>query len=116
MQQIIYWCETPKNCCKVEFISNDVFCSRLMSWNTAIPQGTADRILMRLDEYNSGGVTPHNLTRVLGNMSLQEFVGSYSRGAVHFLQIPLFELLMWGTNRGETISSGHVFDTGSSWP
>jgi len=88
MQQIIYSCETPENCFKVEFISNDVFCSRLMSWNPAIPQGTADRILMRLDEYNSGGVTPHNLTRVLGNMSLQEFVGSYSRGAVHFLQFP----------------------------
>ena len=44
-----------------------------------------DRILMRLDEYNSGGVTPHNLTRVLGNMSLKEFVESYSRGAVHFM-------------------------------
>jgi len=73
---------------KVEFVGNDVFCSRLMSWNTAIPQGTMDRILMRLDEYNSGGVTPYNLTRVLGNMSLKEFVESYSRGAVHFLQFP----------------------------
>ena len=57
-----------------------------MSWNTAIPQGTTDRILMRLDEYNSGGVTPHNLTRVLGHMSLKDFVESYSRGAQHFLQ------------------------------
>ena len=73
---------------KVEFVHNDVFVSRLMLWNTAIPQGTTDRILMRLDEYNSGGVTPHNLTRVLGNMSLNEFVESYSRGAVNFIQFP----------------------------
>jgi len=41
---------------------------------------------MRLDEYNSGGVTPHNLARVLGNMSLKEFVESYSRGTVYFLK------------------------------
>jgi len=80
---------------KVEFVGNDVFCSRLMLWNTAIPQGTTDRILMRLDEYNSGGVTPHNLTRVLGNMSLKEFVESCSRGALYFLQfLLLFEPLM----------------------
>jgi len=66
-----------------------------MSWNTAIPQGITDRIMMRLDEYNSGGVTPHNLMRVLGDMSLKEFVESYSRGKVYFLQFfPLFESLM----------------------
>jgi hypothetical protein len=41
---------------------------------------------MRLDEYNSGGVTPHNLARALGTMSLKEFVESYSRGMVYFLQ------------------------------
>jgi hypothetical protein len=35
---------------------------------------------MRLDEYNSGGVTPHNLSRVLGDLSLKEFVELYSRG------------------------------------
>ena len=40
---------------------------------------------MRLDEYNSGGVTPHNLTRVLGKMSLTEFVESCSRGTVYFI-------------------------------
>jgi len=57
-----------------------------MLWNAAIPQGITDRIIMRLDEYNSGGVTPHNLTRVLGNMSLKQFVKSYSRGKVHVLQ------------------------------
>ena len=57
-----------------------------MLWNTAIPQGTMDRILMRLDEYNSGGVTPHNLARVLGKMSLKELVESYSRGMVYFLK------------------------------
>ena len=72
-------------CSKVEFVHNDVFCSGLRSWNTAIPQATTDRILMRLDEYNSGGVTPHNLTRVLGKMSLTEFVESYSRGIVYIL-------------------------------
>jgi len=41
---------------------------------------------MRLDEYNSGGVTPHNLARVLGNMSLKEFVESISRGRAYFLK------------------------------
>ena len=71
---------------KVEFVHNDVFCSRLALWNTTIPQGTTDRILMRLDEYNSGGVTPHNLNRVLRKLSLKEFVESYSRSAVSFLQ------------------------------
>jgi len=35
---------------------------------------------MRLDENNSGGVTPHNLSRVLGNLSLKDFVGRYSIG------------------------------------
>jgi len=65
---------------KVEFVSNDVFCARLISWNTAIPYGTTDRILMRLDEYDSGVITPHNLSRVLGKLSLKEFVKRYSRG------------------------------------
>ena len=94
---------------------NDVFCTGLLSWNTAIPQATTDRILMRLDEYNSGGVTPHNLTRVLGKMSLTEFVESYSRGTLYFFYNSfIFELLMWGSNRGETGSTGRV--TGSPWP
>ena len=98
---------------KVEFVGNDVFCSRLMSWNTAIPQGITERILMRLDEYNSGGVTPHNLTRVLGNMSLKEFVESYSRGAVHCLQPPYLRRSC--DNRRETSSTGRIFDTGGPW-
>ena len=85
---------------KVEFVRNDVFCTGLLSWNTAIPKATTDRILMRLDEYNSGGVTPHNLTRALGKLSLTEFVESYSRGAVFFSTIPLFlSCSCAGTNR-----------------
>ena len=87
---------------KVEFVRNDVFCSGLMSWNTAIPQATTDRILMRLDEYNSGGVTPHNLTRVLGKMSLTEFVESYSRGTVYsiFYNSFIFEVAHVGNEQG----------------
>jgi hypothetical protein len=97
----IYLCKTPNIFySKVEFVRNDVFCSGLMSWNTAIPQATTDRILMRLDEYNSGGVTPHNLTRVLGKKSLTEFVESYSRGAVYSLQF-LYLSCSCGERTGE---------------
>ncbi|KDR84483.1 hypothetical protein GALMADRAFT_237358 [Galerina marginata CBS 339.88] len=70
---------------KMEFVNNDLLSARLAMWyngDSVLTKKTYDRIIMRLDEYNCGGVTPHNLTRALGSMSLKQFVETYARGEI----------------------------------
>ncbi|KDR84536.1 hypothetical protein GALMADRAFT_237424 [Galerina marginata CBS 339.88] len=100
---------------KMEFVNNDLLSARLGIWyNSVLTKKTYDRIIMRLDEYNCGGVTPHNLTRALGNMSLKQFVETYARGEIdsessgkqlndrsgYQLRLPL---LVWIDDRPENI-------------
>ncbi len=68
------------NSCQVDVAANDLFCARLVSWcNGDLSKTICDLIFMRLDEFNSGVVTPQNLARALGKGSLKKFVETYKR-------------------------------------
>ncbi|PPQ80707.1 hypothetical protein CVT25_001827 [Psilocybe cyanescens] len=69
---------------KVNFVTVDIFALRLQSWynefNESLPKKTCDRIIMRLDEFNCGGITPYNLARALEGATLKQFVDRYMKG------------------------------------
>ncbi|KDR81171.1 hypothetical protein GALMADRAFT_222682 [Galerina marginata CBS 339.88] len=65
---------------KVTFATNDLFSMRLRSWYGGLSSKTSDRIVMRLDEYNAGGISPYSLSRALGNTSLKEFIDHCTKG------------------------------------
>ncbi|KAJ3505451.1 hypothetical protein NLJ89_g7408 [Agrocybe chaxingu] len=66
---------------KITFIPPDVFCSRLSIWyNGDLSKDACTRIVMLLDEYNVGGITPNNLARALGDESLKCFLERCSKG------------------------------------
>lgn len=45
-----------------------------------LPRVVCERIVMRLDDYNMGQITPNNLSRVLRNESLKSFVDRCIKG------------------------------------
>ncbi|KAF9556479.1 hypothetical protein CPC08DRAFT_752477 [Agrocybe pediades] len=66
---------------KIDFISEDLFLTRLNTWHGGgISTKTSRLMLMRLDEFNIGGVTPDNLSVALGEEGLKEFVDRYIQG------------------------------------
>ncbi|KAF9552252.1 hypothetical protein CPC08DRAFT_754860 [Agrocybe pediades] len=92
-----------------DFVHEDTFVARLRAWYESVQAGSDDGgmqakaegggdtlltlppraaglILMRMDEYNSGGVTRNNFAWALGKESLKSFIGRYIDGVP--LKIP----------------------------
>ena len=79
---------------QVDFVANDLFSVRLISWYQGNLSGTAaERIIMRLDEYNSGGITPQNLSRALGDNKLKGFMDWYAKGNHTCLKIAVYPIM-----------------------
>ncbi|KAF4610677.1 hypothetical protein D9613_007312 [Agrocybe pediades] len=63
---------------KVAFVSYDLFLARLRTWyGKPLSDVSTSHIIMCLDEFNIGGVTPDNLSRALNKENLQRFVDRY---------------------------------------
>ncbi|KAF9523956.1 hypothetical protein CPB83DRAFT_862010 [Crepidotus variabilis] len=66
---------------KVQFIERDHFMERLSMWAKGnISKSICERIIMRLDEYNVGGVSVSNFGRVLGPNSFKVFIETCIKG------------------------------------
>ncbi|KAF9551401.1 hypothetical protein CPC08DRAFT_715088 [Agrocybe pediades] len=63
---------------KVTFVPYDLFLTRLRTWyEKPLNDVATSRIIMCLDEFNIGGITPGNLSRALSKETLKDFVDRY---------------------------------------
>jgi hypothetical protein len=66
---------------QLPYISSDDFCRRLGSWmGVTLNVPTCKRLLLRLDEFSIGGVTPTALESMVGSGSLRAAVQIYTTG------------------------------------
>ena len=75
----LWFCPSDlKNYCQIQFISEFEFCSRLSSWlGEPISSASFGPLMLRLDEFGVGGITPSHLEEIAAGNSLKDVLKMY---------------------------------------